>query len=100
MLLTAEAAATSGGAAGLFQIILPFAVMMIMLYFLVIRPQKTQEKARQQMLDEIKVGDHVVSIGGVYGEITMVKEDYVKVKVADKMEIKLSRSGVGSVETK
>lgn len=51
------------------------------------------------MLDGLKKGDRIVTVGGIYGEITALKEDYVTLKVADKVEIKVSRSGVGHVIT-
>lgn len=52
------------------------------------------------MLDALKKGDHIVTVGGIYGELVALKEDYVTLKVADKVEIKVSRSGISSVANK
>ena len=65
---------------------------------MVIRPQQKQQKQRREMLDALKKGDRVVTIG-IYGEITLLKEDYVTLKVADKVEIKVRRSGIESVQS-
>ena len=79
---------------GLF---MPFIVVLVVFYFMQIRPQQKQQKQRKAMLDALKKGDRIVTIGGIYGEITALKEDYVTVKVADKVDIKVSRSGINSV---
>ena len=50
------------------------------------------------MLDGLKKGDRVVTIGGIHGEITKLSEDTVTLRVADKTDIVISRSGVGSVK--
>jgi len=92
MFLQAEAAAPS-----VLQLFMPFIIMMVFLYFFMIRPEQKRKKEYQAMLDVLKKGDKVVTIGGIYGEITALKEDYVTLKVADKTEIKVRRSGIGSV---
>lgn len=81
----------------MIQLFMPFIVVIVVFYLMVIRPQQKQQKERKAMLDALKKGDKVVTIGGIYGEITALKEDYVTLKVADKVEIKVSRSGINSV---
>jgi preprotein translocase subunit YajC len=78
---------------------MPFIIVIGVFYFMVIRPQQKQQKQRREMLDALKKGDRVVTIGGIYGEITLLKEDYVTLKVADKVEIKVRRSGIESVQS-
>lgn len=82
---------------GILQLILPFLLVGVMFYFMIIRPQQKQQKERKAMLDSLKKGDKVVTVGGIFGELTALKEDYVTLKVADKVEIKLSRSGISHV---
>ncbi|HEY8418563.1 MAG TPA: preprotein translocase subunit YajC [Limnochordales bacterium] len=90
-----QADATS---AGLLGPLLPFLIMMAVFYFLLIRPQQQQQKKRREMLDSLKVGDKVITVGGIHGEITAVKDDEVHLRIADKVEIRLSRQGVGHVK--
>lgn len=77
--------------------LLPLVLLGVMFYFMIWRPQQKQQKERKAMLDSLKKGDKVVTIGGIHGELTALKEDYVTLKVADKVEIKLSRSGISHV---
>ena len=83
---------------GLVALILPFVIMFAIVYFLMIRPQQAQQKQRQAMLDALKKGDKVITIGGIHGEITALTEDTVILSIADKTDIVISRSGVGSVK--
>ncbi|NLJ80319.1 MAG: preprotein translocase subunit YajC [Firmicutes bacterium] len=82
---------------GLLSLLLPFVIVAIVFYFMLLRPQQKQQKQRKEMLDALKRGDQVVTVGGIYGELLALKEDYVTVKIADKVEIKVSRSGISHV---
>lgn len=83
--------------ASLFSALLPFVLMFAIFYFLLIRPQQKQQKARQAMLDGLKKGNKIITIGGIYGEIVEVKEDTLIIRVADKVEIKTTRGAVSQV---
>lgn len=93
MFLEAEAS-TAGNLLSLF---MPFIIMLVLLYFFLIRPQQKQQKERQTMIEALKKGDQVVTIGGIHGEITAITDDIITLRVTDNTEIKLSRSGVSSV---
>lgn len=82
---------------GLIGILMPFIVVGVLFYFMILRPQQKQQKERQAMLDSLKKGDKIVTAGGIYGEIVALKEDYVTLKIADKVEIKMARSGINHV---
>lgn len=86
--------AASGGLVGL---LMPFLIVGVLFYFMIIRPQQKQQKERKAMIDALKKGDRIVTVGGIYGELVALKEDYVTLKVADKVEIKVSRNGIGNV---
>ena len=88
------AAAEQGNLLSLF---MPFIIMMVVFYVFLIRPQQKQQKERQNMLNALKKGDKVVTIGGIHGEITALKDDVITLRVADKVEIRISRSGIGRV---
>lgn len=80
---------------GLIAALTPFLLIGVLFYFMIIRPQQKQQKERKAMLDALKKGDHVITMGGIYGELVALKEDYVTLKIADKVEIKVSRGGIG-----
>lgn len=84
-------------AQGILGLLMPFLVVGILFYFMILRPQQRQQKERKSMLDALKKGDQIVTVGGIFGEIVALKEDYVTLKVADKVELKLSRSGISHV---
>ncbi|OQB15553.1 MAG: preprotein translocase subunit YajC [Firmicutes bacterium ADurb.Bin193] len=75
---------------------LAFPVLLIaVFYFLLIRPQKKREKQTREMLAALKVGDTVVSIGGIIGTISAIKDDTVTVEVgADKTKLKFEKSAI------
>ncbi|MDK2856471.1 MAG: preprotein translocase subunit YajC [Bacillota bacterium] len=77
--------------------LLPMILVFVVFYFLLIRPQQKQRKERMEMLASLKRGDKVVSIGGIHGTITEVKEKTIKLKVADNLELKMNREAVGYV---
>lgn len=76
----------------------PLVAMMALLYFLFIRPQKKEQEKRQMMLDALKKGDRIVTIGGMFGTIVEINEKNIILKVADKIEIKFSKSAVQNLQ--
>jgi preprotein translocase subunit YajC len=79
--------------------ILPFAVMILVFYFLLIRPQKKREKETRQMLSALKVGDNITTIGGICGKIVKVQDEVLTIEVgADKVKLVIERWAVKNVE--
>jgi len=77
---------------------LPFVIIIAVFYFIIIRPQKKRDKAVREMLASLKVGDEVISIGGIIGKISSIKDDTVTLEVgADKTKIKFERSAIKTV---
>ena len=75
----------------------PIILMVVIFYFLLWRPQKKQQKRRQEMLDSLKPGAIIVSVGGVMGTIVSLHDDYLVIRVADKVEIRVTRAAVAQV---
>jgi len=75
-------------------------VFFAIIYFIIIRPQNKQQKARREMLDSLRVKDKVITIGGIHGTITKINEDNVMIKVADGVEIEFLRQAVQSIENR
>jgi len=88
---------TGGGAQGLIGL-LPFVAIFAIFYFLIIRPQKKKQKETQRMLDDLKKGDRVVTIGGIHGVVQNVRESSVILKVDENCKVEFSRSAIASME--
>ncbi|MCZ6632366.1 MAG: preprotein translocase subunit YajC [bacterium] len=108
--LVEEAFALGGGQPGpggeqssMMLQMMPFVLMFVVMYFLIIRPQHKKQKDHQTMIDSIQKGDRVVTSGGVHGTVTRIKEkDAILVmQVAKDVQIEVSRGSVSRVvETK
>lgn len=93
------AAAPAAGGSPLAGLLVPV-IFLVVFYFLVIRPQKKREKEVTEMRDALKVGDVVITIGGIKGKILKVGEDYITIETgSDKVKMELTRWSVGVNET-
>jgi len=79
--------------------LLPMILLFGGLYFLMIAPQQKKQKQHKKMVEELQRGDHVVTTGGIYGEITSVKPDRFVLKIADSTRVELNRNFVQSKGT-
>jgi preprotein translocase subunit YajC len=77
--------------------ILFFVLMLAVLYLLLIRPQRQQARRHQEMLTSLKVGDEVLTAGGIYGEVTAIDEERVQLEVDADVRIAVSRRAIASV---
>ncbi len=78
--LTLETDTTTGGTGGLLMTALPLIIMIVAMYFLIIRPQKKKEKAEKAMRDNLQIGDEIITIGGIYGRVISLKEDTIVIE--------------------
>lgn len=92
----ADAAAPAGGLAGLVQY-LPLVIMLVALYFIMIRPQIKQQKEHKAMIDALTKGDEVVVGSGMMGRITKVGDGVVHVEIAQGVEVQIQRQSVTRV---
>jgi preprotein translocase subunit YajC len=79
--------------AGFLLIVVAFAF----LWFVVMRPQKRRRVEQQRLLESIRVGDEVLTAGGIYGRVTGLKEDEVTLEIAPELEVRLARRAVAGV---
>lgn len=78
-------------------LILPLGFLAF-LYFLVIRPQKKKEKKVSEMRKNLKVGDNIVTIGGIYGKVVKIKEDSLTIEIgADKTKLVVAKWAIGNL---
>jgi len=76
-------------------------VMFVAMYFLMIRPQKKQEKETNDMRNNLKVGDEITTIGGIIGKVVSIKEETVMIETGhDRTKIRILRTAVRSVDVK
>jgi preprotein translocase subunit YajC len=94
MWLATEAAPTGGGIWGM---LLPFVLMFAVFYFLLIRPQQKKQKTRNLMLNQLKKGDKIVTIGGLHGTIQEITDDIVVLRVNDATKLTFDRSSINNV---
>lgn len=90
--IMAQAAPQGGGSSFLFVMILMFAGM----WFLIIAPQRKRQKQHDAMVKALKTGDRIVIAGGIFGEITNVKEDRIVVRIAENTKVEVGRAFVHS----
>ena len=76
---------------------LPIILLFVVFYFLLIRPQQAQQKKRKDMLAELKKGDRVLTIGGMYGMIKEIQDDTLILRIADNVNVKMARHSVDRV---
>jgi preprotein translocase subunit YajC len=91
------APATPGGAGGLGGFLVPMLLIFVMMYFVMIRPQKKRQVEQQRLISGLKTGDRVVTNAGIHGLISNVKDTTVIVKVADNVKIEMEKSAVTTV---
>ncbi len=72
-------------------------VLFALMYFLLIRPQQKEQKERAQMIRSLKPGDKIVTMGGLMGVITKVEDMSVKVRIAEKVEVDILKTGVARI---
>ncbi|MDH3745785.1 MAG: preprotein translocase subunit YajC [Acidobacteriota bacterium] len=76
----------------------PLILIFGIFYFFLFAPMRKRQKALEQLIENLKKGDRIVTTGGVHGEIASVKDKVVLVKVADNVKLRISRSAVAGLE--
>ena len=92
---TTAYAAEAGGGAGYLNLLFLGGFVLIF-YFLLIRPQSKRRKEHQALMAGLAKGDEVVTAGGIVGQVSKVEDDFVKVKVASQIELRLQKSAVSA----
>lgn len=96
MILALQAEGAPAGQSPMVTILL-FGGLFAIFYFLLIRPQKKQQEAHQEMVEALKRGDEVVTVGGIVGKIIHLTDDRVTIKTADETRVEVARSKVGQL---
>ena len=78
--------------------LLPLAALLVVMYFLLIRPQKKKEKTVTQMRNNVSVGDEIITIGGICGKVVKTKDESIVIQVgADKLKFEMMRWAISTV---
>ena len=98
---TGEAVEMSAGATIIYYAVqfVPLILIFVIFYFMLIRPQRKKDKEAKQMLANLKVGDRICTIGGIYGTIVRIKDDVLTIEVGEqKTQLVFARWAVRNVE--
>ena len=76
----------------------PFALVLGIFYFIILLPMKRKQQKIQAFLDSLKVGDRVITTGGIYGQVTRVGDLSVQLQIADKIRIEVAKAAVGGYQ--
>ena len=90
------AAAAPAGPSLLSTLMFPILLIVIM-YFLLIRPQMKRQKEHRAMLDKLSVGDEVITNGGIAGVVRNIGDSFVTVEIADRVEVRVQKGAIGNV---
>ena len=86
-----------GEGPGLMSNVILFGSIILIFYFMIIRPQQKRTKERQKLIESMKKGDKVITSGGMYGTVAGLDEKTVLVEIADKIKVKLDRSAIATI---
>ena len=90
----AAPAAANAGLMGNLTTFMPLVLMFVVMYFLMIRPQQKKAKEQRQMMDALAKGDEVVTVGGILGRVSLVKDAYITIEIATNTEIVVQKHAV------
>ena len=101
MITPAFAQGLGGGSGDVILQLVPFLLIFVIMYFLIIRPQQRRVKEHQEMVKNVRRGDTVVTTGGIVGKVTKVTDDpEIEVEIADGVRVKLVRTMISEVRTR
>jgi preprotein translocase subunit YajC len=91
----------AGGDGGMLMSLLPFVLIFVIMYFLILRPQQKRVKQHQEMVKNVRRGDTVVTSGGLVGKVTkVIDDDQVEVEIADDVRVRQMRQMLTDVRAK
>ncbi len=96
----ADPSASEGGIMSILTALIPLALIIVVFYFLLIRPEKKRSKQMKEMLDNLQIADEVVTTGGIIGRVLSVKEDTVLIETgSDRTKLRILRSSIAENRT-
>jgi preprotein translocase subunit YajC len=91
----------AGGDGGMLMSLMPFVLIFVIMYFLILRPQQKRVKTHAEMVKNMRRGDTVITNGGLVGKITkVIDDDYIEMEIADDVRIRQMRAMISDVRAK
>ena len=91
----------AGGEGGMMMSLLPFVLIFVIMYFLILRPQQKRVKQHQEMVKNVRRGDTVITNGGLVGKVTkVIDDDQIEIEIADDVRIRQMRQMLAEVRAK
>jgi preprotein translocase subunit YajC len=92
-----QAEAPARGQGSLFTALIPFILVFVIFYLLIIMPQRKRQKRHQEMVQQLKPGEKIITTGGIHGTVMGVQQDKIEVKIASNVKIDISKNAVAAV---
>ena len=91
----------AGDSSSMIMSLLPFALIFVIMYFLILRPQQKKVKSHQEMVKNVRRGDTVITNGGLVGKVTkVIDDDHIEIEIADGVRIRHVRTMLSDVRAK
>ena len=94
---TAAGAGQPAGIAGLIQFAMPFVLVLIAFYFIMVLPQQKRQKQFRASLDALRKGDQVLTAGGIVGKVTRIEDQYVELEIAPNVRVRVVKATLTEV---
>jgi preprotein translocase subunit YajC len=78
--------------------LVPFVLVLGIFYFIILLPMKRKQQKVQEFLDGLKVGDRVITTGGIYGQVTRLSEQSIQLQIADKIRSEVAKASIGGYQ--
>jgi len=78
--------------------LVPFVIVLGIFYFIILQPMRRKQQKVQQFQEALKVGDRVITTGGIYGQVTRMNDQTVQLQVADKIRIEVAKAAIGGYQ--
>jgi len=95
--LVNPAGGTQGGTPNMLGALLPFVLVFVIFYLLIIMPQRKKQKKHMELVENLKSGDRIITTAGIFGTVIGVQKDLIELKVASNTNIKITKSAVGVI---
>jgi len=89
----------SRGGGSFITALIPFILVFVIFYLLIIMPSRKKQKRHQQMVEQLKPGDKIVTSGGIYGTVMGVQKDRIELKIASNIKIDITKNAVAAILT-
>jgi len=94
-----QASSSQPAGGSLFSALIPFILVFVIFYVLIILPSRKRQKRHQQMVENLQPGDKVLTTGGIYGTVMGVQKDKIELKIAANVKVDVAKSAVAAVLT-